>query len=70
MTPTRQTYDLRNRTVVCDTGDQLDQSIEMEEKVEDILQEAEPQVMVDNVYEALTEEIKTLQVGDTWQLEN
>jgi hypothetical protein len=26
--------------------------------------------MVDNVYEALTEEIKTLQVGDTWQLEN
>ena len=62
LTPTRNVYDLRNRTVVCQPDLNLDQSIEMETGEEGICNEAPPAAMVENAHEALREEIQALQV--------
>ena len=67
LTPTHDTYNLRTRTVVCDAvpkdpDQDLDQSVEMEQGVEDICKEGPPPSMVDSAHEVLTEEIQSLQV--------
>ncbi|KAK7481717.1 hypothetical protein BaRGS_00027090 [Batillaria attramentaria] len=58
-TPTRTAYDLRNRTVVVgewkEKGDGLDTTIEMEEGMEDICQEAPPQESNNSLQERLNE---------------
>ena len=45
-----------------DPDQDLDQSVEMEQGVEDICKEGPPPSMVDNAHEVLTEEIQSLQV--------
>ncbi|KAK7114455.1 kinesin-like protein KIF15 isoform X2 [Littorina saxatilis] len=59
LTPTRETYDLRTRTVLVCKKDQ-DQSMETE-GAEDICEEAPPAAMMENAHEILTDEIKALQ---------
>ncbi|KAL8592975.1 hypothetical protein ACOMHN_017905 [Nucella lapillus] len=67
LTPNRNSYDLRSRTVICGSETEnsdasLDQSILTEkDSEEDICMETPPATMVENAHEVLTEEIKVLQ---------
>ncbi|XP_076449175.1 kinesin-like protein KIF15 [Babylonia areolata] len=66
LTPTRNTYDLRTRTVVCSSGKGDSRVCEEQSLQEDdIFMEAPPPALLDNAHEVLTDEIKTLQQSNS-----